>query len=390
MRGNRNNRNGSLLGILLPCCFVVTACGGREGTRLIEDSDVIPKGSPLQDCAAEKALEATLFSISDFDSQVATGWGYSKDDSPKPEYAPGPIYTSCPADSALDCCRYAGESAWTIPPEQLDSKGNCRADGNDCRRIKEEQKLNKKYKCAPEAGPFISVFGGNVPTQVLDVALPCDKYKDPTETHRGLHVRAARLSDWGAQVYYNFRPRINGVEYQSQDASQYDGVSFWIRLGQGGSGAQPVGRSVFVAFDDVFTKENQLKFELKIDPETGEYLMQERPNGDLEPVFELDENGQPIPVNITASKNIQANYCYDVGVDTLKCDRFGAGVGLEAKWRFVKIPFAKMRQRGFGVKSPAGRVLREQLMGMSIYVDVGNWDFWIDQVAFYKEPAQSE
>lgn len=198
-------------------------------------------------------------------------------------------------------------------------------------------------------------------------------------------MRAARLTDWGAQLYYSFQT--------PKDASMYDGVSFWVKRGKGGQGAQPVGRTLFVVFDDKFTKENQLKYEIETDPDTGDYVLEENPTSQLMvPKFKLDDSGNQIPVYTTATQDlprenrIQANNCYDIAIDTMKCDRFGAGVGLEPEWRFVKIPFDSMKQRGYGVKSPAGRLLTEELLAFGVYLDVGNWDIWIDQVAFYKDP----
>lgn len=374
MLGNRNIRSILACGLLLlPCSLLVMACGGKEDApRVVGDSDIIPKKNPLQNCEAEAALEAELDYISEFVGTSA-GWGASPDGSPVPPSAAGAIYNTCPADSSFDCCQYEDDQNWSVPPEDLAS--------DDLRaRVKAERKLNKTYRCAPRDAKFVAAIKGSSSTQEVDEPIPCAKYKNLAKPNRAFHVRAARLTDWGANIYHSFpTPR---------DASEFDGLSFWVRLGQGGT--QTVGKSIFVAFEDVFTKEDQLKFKLETDPETGEYLMQERPNGDLEPVFALDELGNRILEHPTSSPGAPAFNCYDVGVDNLKCDRFGAGVGLEPEWRFVKLPFSKLRQRGFGVKSPAGRVLREALLAVSIYVDVGNWDFWIDQVAFYKEPKKSK
>ena len=200
-----------------------------------------------------------------------------------------------------------------------------------------------------------------------------------------MHLRAARFTDWGAQLYQSFSP--------PKDASLYDGISFWVKRGKGGSGAQPVGQTLFVVFDDKFTKENQPKFEIEVDPTNGDYVMETDPTTWLMvPKYVLGEDGNPKPVLTAATQDlpkdqqIQAQTCYDVAVDTMKCDRYGAGVGLSPEWRFVKIPFDSLRQRGYGVKSPAGRVLKEELLAFGVYMDVGNWDFWIDQVAFYSDP----
>ena len=66
-----------------------------------------------------------------------------------------------------------------------------------------------------------------------------------------------------------------------------------------------------------------------------------------------------------------------------KCDRFGAEIELGAEWRFFEIPFAGMKQRGFGRKVTKPDV--KGILGVSIGFGTGSWDFWIDDVAFYRE-----
>jgi hypothetical protein len=336
---------------MLALPIMAISCGGKDDVRPVGDSTKITKSAAPTNCKAEDALALKEYLPRAEFEQSATGWQTSTDKSPSPATAPRPI-KSCPQDSSYDCC-LSGELT------------------------EAEQALQDTYECAPAGAATCPGFAGSVGIQAIPAGegIAC---KGDVAPGSALHVRAARFTDWGAQIYYSFSP--------ARDASEFDGVSFWVRRGQGGSGVQPVGQSLFIVFDDKFTKENQTKYEIEVDPETGDYVMIEDPITKLlvpKPV--LDANGDPVPVYPAYSTEVQASNCYDVNVDAMKCDRFGAGVGLEPEWRFVKIPFDSMRQRGYGVKSPAGRLLKEELLAFGIYMDIGNWDFWIDQIAFYKD-----
>ncbi|MBN2195081.1 MAG: hypothetical protein JW751_19850 [Polyangiaceae bacterium] len=54
-------------------------------------------------------------------------------------------------------------------------------------------------------------------------------------------------------------------------------------------------------------------------------------------------------------------------------------------WRFVAIRFDEMRQRGYGVPAPYLDVA--MLQGLNFGLERGNWDFWVDDVAFFRETA---
>jgi hypothetical protein len=72
--------------------------------------------------------------------------------------------------------------------------------------------------------------------------------------------------------------------------------------------------------------------------------------------------------------------------DARKCDPFGFGVLLTPDWRFIKLPFANARQKGFGVPSPLGTLDTSALLGLQLGVSAGDLDVWIDDIAFYREP----
>jgi len=162
----------------------------------------------------------------------------------------------------------------------------------------------------------------------------------------GLHLTARKLTIWGGSV---------GVYFFSgpTDATAWDGISFWARRGLPDAdstwGAPDAslqalsGRTLFVAVDDRYTDEVH-----------GAPLFPDRSPFCFEEPQELSD----------------------------KCDRFVAAVGLTAEWRFLAIPFAKMQQRGFGRQAP--ELDLTALLGLEFDLSTGDWDVWIDDVAFYR------
>src|SRR5262249_11496376 len=68
--------------------------------------------------------------------------------------------------------------------------------------------------------------------------------------------------------------------------------------------------------------------------------------------------------------------------DSEKCDPFGAAVLLTDEWRMVKIPFGRMVQKGYGMPTPSGRLDSAHITGLQFGLGPGDWDFWLDDVAF--------
>jgi hypothetical protein len=476
------------------------ACGGEDQGRPVGDSNRLPKDEQPQNCKAEALLPLAdaraaltdaqkaqlglrdLLPMGDFKTG-ANGWATSTDSSPQPPTAARPIKSTCPRDSKFDCCTYSAyNDEWrtyeALTPDQLAQVKAGQADDlltqAEVAQVELEKELQKSYKCAPLPDPvppdfFCPALGSSLSAQLVEKPSACAKDKEywtgtgffglgscqplasacdlAQPAGSALHIRGARFTDWGAQIYRSTLDPASPSATRPFDASKYDGISFWVRLGQGGT--QPVGKSMFVVFDDELTKENQLKFKLNVNEFTGDSFKLKY--ADAEGTYALDDNdylrdingkcardakgnavlnfvkdelgnyvldsngnkvlyerdshgnkildyaldpntGAKIPewtAYSTPDNMVQANNCYDVSVDVLKCDRFGAGVGLEPEWRFVKVPFANMRQRGYGVVSPAGRLLTESLLAFGIYLDVGNWDFWIDNVAYYSDPKSA-
>jgi len=276
----------------------LVGCGGEDNGRAEADSYKTVPGQ-LTGCPLAQSVTTTLMPGGDFESQLASKWQTNADGST----VAGGAISACPEDSSLPCT--AGV------PGTMD------------------------LTAAIGSTPSNYTYNDKAPAPPA----PCDTGK------RGWHFRAEGLYVWGCQLTHDFS---NDQPLHHVDASMYDGVSFWAR-----SANTSAGRSIFVAFDDKYTKEKAYAI--------------------------VDDAGKPI---LDAS-GVQKYYCIDSSVDAEKCDRFGVGIGLDTAWRFYKIPFSAVRQRGFGVSSD--RLHTEEILGFSFYIDVGDWDFWVDQIAFYKE-----
>jgi hypothetical protein len=267
----------------------LAGCGGEDQGRVKADSNVIPDDS-LIGCDLAATLEQTLVLRGDFENQTATSW------KAEPDKSTAAADRVCSQDSRKDCSEEETDSSLMINM----GTGTLRT------------------------GAY-GAFGEDDPPAPPDCVVGT----------RGLHVRSKGLDDWGGKVvrdYTNDTP-------PAFDASGFAGISFWAR-----KYSEDVGGSLFVAFDDKYTRENQSY---------------------------VDENG------------ITRQYCLDSPIDTDKCDRFGIGIGLETTWRFYKIPFSELKQRGYGVKSD--KLHTDEILAISFGFDVGDWDFWLDQVSYYKE-----
>lgn len=79
-------------------------------------------------------------------------------------------------------------------------------------------------------------------------------------------------------------------------------------------------------------------------------------------------------------------YCstLETVADSEKCDAFGTAITLTDEWTLVKAPFSALRQKGFGVVSPFGEIDRGNIKRLNILASAGDWDFWVDDIAFYR------
>ena len=155
------------------------------------------------------------------------------------------------------------------------------------------------------------------------------------ESRFALRIYARGLSKYGGAFGMSY-------DYNTPfDASEWDGISLWVRRGPAS------GTSLFVGVNEQHT----------------------------------DEQGSAA-VSPTAEP-----FCLnDAPAERNKCDRFGAGVALDEEWRFVAIRFDQMAQRGYGVVAPYLDVAAIQ--GLNCGFEVGDWEFWVDDLAYFREPDE--
>jgi len=133
------------------------------------------------------------------------------------------------------------------------------------------------------------------------------------------------------------------------DARDWDGIAFWVRKGEGGS-QKP---AIIVQFVDPNTSGTE-------DPETGEPATCDASDPAL--------GEQPVP-------------------DSEKCDAFGTAVTLTDDWSFVATRFEDLAQKGFGVVSPLGHLKLDEINRMQIFMSAGSANFWLDDIALFREEA---
>jgi hypothetical protein len=162
------------------------------------------------------------------------------------------------------------------------------------------------------------------------------------ESRYAMRIRAplkyGPFTDWG----FKFEKDMSGSPV---DASSYDGVAFWARVGPASRG------TVRITAADKFT------WDKYVDPETNEsFCIGQGKNG-------IDQ--------------------YVDGGSTDGCDQAGDYFDLGPDWRFYTLPFSEMRQAGWGKKEPYFDVWG--IMALGFLTGPGAWwDVWIDDIAWYR------
>jgi len=146
-----------------------------------------------------------------------------------------------------------------------------------------------------------------------------------------LHVRGGPFVDGGGSVGLTFSAPF--------DASAFDGIAFWARRG-------PLGR-------------NALRVEV-----SERHTEQKYDKGDGKPICD------PVTTEDDTSRG---------------CDKFGGYAVTSDDWRLFLLPFAELRQAGWGLQAPFLDIWG--LMSLSFRFDAGNWDFWLDDVSFYRQKS---
>jgi len=131
---------------------------------------------------------------------------------------------------------------------------------------------------------------------------------------------------------------VLGLEFAQPgvDASSYDGIAFWGRR-------NPAARNAIrLDVTDRYTNQDY------VSPATGEALC----------------------VGETTADDPSEG-----------CDKFGSDALLGPDWQLYTLPFAEMRQGGWGMHAPNLDVWG--LLSVGFSYDEGVWDFWLDDIAFY-------
>lgn len=153
------------------------------------------------------------------------------------------------------------------------------------------------------------------------------------------HLLARNQDIWGPQFGVKFEN--NDMHLPPFDVSAWEGIGFWLRKGSDHPEVPNPGTVLFVSLADQHT--------------------------------------------VGSTTNTECNE--SANVDAEKCDPYGVAVGLEDQWRYVRVPFAKMQQRGYGVHVPYLDLT--QISQIKFAMDIGdaangNWNIWLDDVSLYR------
>jgi hypothetical protein len=240
-------------------------------------------------------------------------------------------------DATARCSSYAGSDtahACTNPPTMLRPSGQ-----------------NFGGDAIPDGRCDSQGSGMHVTASRLAACIP----KEPTPVPDGQAGDSNGRVGWGANFQVeNLRLDADGVGGSACleapeggdepgsvlfDASCWDGVSFWAKKTPG-----PYGSAITLTVPDVWTSTT------KMNPDTG------------------------MPYCSTS----------ETVADSAKCDAPGAVISLTEEWTFIAVPFYLLKQKGFGVPSPIGRIDPGNIKGITFLISPGDWDFWLDDVSFYR------
>jgi hypothetical protein len=148
----------------------------------------------------------------------------------------------------------------------------------------------------------------------------------------GMCIGSDGRTGWGAAF---------DITFGGLDASEWDGVSFWVKQGPGAK--KP---AIIVQFVD-----------------------------------SIVEGGREDNENETFCDSSDSSTV----LDSEKCDSFGTAVTLTDDWSFVPARFDSLRQKGFGAVSPLGHLKVEEIIRMQVLMDAGDADFYIDDIALFRD-----
>ncbi|HEY4015027.1 MAG TPA: hypothetical protein VGM06_16905 [Polyangiaceae bacterium] len=311
------------------------ACGGTSGTK--EPVALVPAlvdpGSGPVDCTVANPYDMTM--IEDFEFGAATGW-YTNNEVCYP-WTQAKI--EC-ADAGVVC--FPGPDGLHVPACSPDGGlpqvwSSCYGTGQvDCNDIGDAMALCQQECLTMQTSP--PFLADQLPASIIPGGGRCGSLY-------GLHVVAGPFSNWGGNLGTRFPEPV--------DATSYDGIAVWMRTAPG------FANSPRITVSDPFTDSQVNMYPA---PDASAYC---QPN-----------------VNCASQMAAGNTNCYNIG-----CDTFGQYAPLTEDWRLFVLSFDDMRQGGWGKQRPSLDL--SQILSIQISYPVGTWDFWIDDIAFYRQkPAQ--
>jgi hypothetical protein len=196
----------------------------------------------------------------------------------------------------------------------------------------------------------------------------------PDEPRCGVSTRALRYQAEGICQWASISANLDTLN----DASEWEGIALWVRQTPEPEVAEPVGRGIRVGIRDLFTVESTGADEKYC----GSAATEENPEANRE---------TPAADRSTCPPSAPCPTLAEVGADhpeKLCCDPFGLSVGLTEDWHLWAVPFAEMQQGGYGRVRLEG-LQTSRLVRLELALGPGNYDFWIDDVAFYRRRVGS-
>ena len=301
-----------VLGLL---SLVSVACGGADEGRF---AYVETETEDPEPCDADRGYE--FLSVLDFEPRVLDSGETA-------------VTLECNPDLGTSCSFYFNYDTASSPA----SPAQMRERGEDCVDLAVD--ADAVVTTSPRLGQSNTISSQLIPGGRCGA----DGYGLNIVTENvGMCYGADGRLGWGAALDVTFSgPPL--------DASDWDGIAFWIRKSEGGS-QKP---AFIVQFVDPNTSGTE-------DPETGEPATCDASDPSL--------GEQPVP-------------------DSEKCDAFGSAVTLTDDWSFVAMRFEDLAQKGFGVVSPLGHLKLDEINRMQIFMSAGSADFWLDDIALFRKEA---
>jgi hypothetical protein len=246
------------------------------------------------------------------------------------------------------------------PEDPGNSPADCTADAHDDKRVIDDFELGAAsgwytnnevcYACSQTIGDCDAgavADGGCAPAAQADCVSRCSAVQsapsptaDPipaTKIPNGgrcgsqyaIRIQAGPFTDWGGKLGTQFTKPF--------DASAWDGIAFWARIAPGSEGTARISLS--------------------------------------------DQH-----TDTTYNQSLAVPYCNPQTTKTVYkdgCDKYGSYVPMIDNWRYFRIPFSELRQEGWGRQAPTFDVFG--ILSIELTFKVGSWEFWIDDISFYRK-----